>query len=152
MVSVVYTKLVCGRSHTALHAVGITFGQLIASSPAPYAAQVFRGTSLMSENTLLDLPTGVVTFHMDTTEPRVPAIAVASGAYIYIYKNLRPYFKFTLPTLDVNPSEFDLWTQVASHSVSRSGWGLFMEPRAFYYPNLKPCDSCSPSRAVTLSW
>ena len=75
--------------------------------------QVFRGTSLMSENTLLDLPTGVVTFHMDTTEPRVPAIAVASGAYIYIYKNLRPYFKFTLPTLEVNPSEFDLWTQVS---------------------------------------
>ncbi|XP_037076017.1 LOW QUALITY PROTEIN: Bardet-Biedl syndrome 1 protein homolog [Pollicipes pollicipes] len=79
--------------------------------------KVFRGTSLMSENTLLDLPTAVVAFHMDTTEPRVPAIAVASGAYIYIYKNLRPYFKFTLPTLEVNPSEFDLWTQARDDMI-----------------------------------
>ncbi|XP_076032639.1 Bardet-Biedl syndrome 1 isoform X2 [Oratosquilla oratoria] len=73
--------------------------------------KVYKGTTLMSENTLIDLPTGVVTFHMDTTEPRVPAVAVASGSYIYIYKNLRPYFKFTLPTLEVNPMEFDAWNQ-----------------------------------------
>ncbi|CAL4179432.1 unnamed protein product, partial [Meganyctiphanes norvegica] len=73
--------------------------------------KVYKGTSLMSENTLIDLPTGVITFHMDTTEPRVPAVAVASGSYIYIYKNLRPYFKFTLPTLEVNPMEFDAWNQ-----------------------------------------
>ncbi|KAG7165240.1 Bardet-Biedl syndrome 1-like [Homarus americanus] len=73
--------------------------------------KVYRGTSLMSENTLIDLPTGVITFHMDTTEPRVPAVAVASGSYIYIYKNLRPYFKFTLPTLEVNSTEFDAWSQ-----------------------------------------
>ncbi|KAK4326344.1 hypothetical protein Pmani_003138 [Petrolisthes manimaculis] len=73
--------------------------------------KVYKGTNLMSENTLIDLPTGVITFHMDTTEPRVPAVAVASGSYIYIYKNLRPYFKFTLPTLEVNPTEFDAWNQ-----------------------------------------
>ncbi|XP_050689408.1 Bardet-Biedl syndrome 1 protein homolog [Eriocheir sinensis] len=73
--------------------------------------KVYKGTNLMSENTLIDLPTGVITFHMDTTEPRVPAVAVASGSYIYIYKNLRPYFKFTLPTLEVNPTEFDAWSQ-----------------------------------------
>ncbi|KAK8384168.1 hypothetical protein O3P69_009121 [Scylla paramamosain] len=73
--------------------------------------KVYKGTNLMSENTLIDLPTGVITFHMDTTEPRVPAVAVASGSYIYIYKNLRPYFKFTLPTLEVNPAEFDAWGQ-----------------------------------------
>lgn len=40
------------------------------------------------------------------------AIAVASGPYVYVYKNLRPYFKFTLPTLEVNPIEQDLWNQV----------------------------------------
>ena len=40
------------------------------------------------------------------------AVAVASGSYIYIYKNLRPYFKFTLPTLEVNPVEYDAWNQV----------------------------------------
>ena len=40
----------------------------------------------MTENTIIDLPTGVVTFHIDNNEPRIPAIAVASGAHIYIYK------------------------------------------------------------------
>ena len=39
------------------------------------------------------------------------AIGVASGPYVYVYKNLRPYFKFTLPALDVNPVEQDLWIQ-----------------------------------------
>ena len=34
--------------------------------------QVFKGLSLMSENTLIDTPTGLVAFHMDATEPRVP--------------------------------------------------------------------------------
>ena len=30
------------------------------------------------------------------------AIAVASGPFIYIYKNLRPYFKFSLPLGEVS--------------------------------------------------
>lgn len=30
------------------------------------------GTSVMSENTIIDLPTGVVTFYMDVHEPRTP--------------------------------------------------------------------------------
>ena len=50
---------------------------------------------------MLDLPTGVVTFYMDTTDPRTPAVAVAAGPFVYVYKNLRPYFKFALPHLEV---------------------------------------------------
>uniref|UniRef100_A0A8C7SGJ2 BBSome complex member BBS1 n=1 Tax=Oncorhynchus mykiss TaxID=8022 RepID=A0A8C7SGJ2_ONCMY len=73
--------------------------------------KVYRGTGLMSENTLLDLPTGLVSFLMDQHEPRTPAIAVASGPFIYVYKNLRPYFKFTLPPLEVNALEQDVWNQ-----------------------------------------
>jgi len=38
---------------------------------------------------------------MDTTDPHTPAVAVASGSFVYVYKNLRPYFKFTLPNLEV---------------------------------------------------
>lgn len=67
--------------------------------------KVFQGTALLSESTLLDLPTGLVAFFMDLHEPRIPAVAVASGPCIYVYKNLRPYFKFTLPGLEVNPVE-----------------------------------------------
>ncbi|XP_032429730.1 BBSome complex member BBS1 isoform X2 [Xiphophorus hellerii] len=67
--------------------------------------KVYRGTALISENSLLDLPAGLVAFFMDLHEPRIPAVAVASGPCIYVYKNLRPYFKFTLPSLDINPLE-----------------------------------------------
>ncbi|XP_058477693.1 Bardet-Biedl syndrome 1 protein [Solea solea] len=73
--------------------------------------KVFRGTALLSESTLLDLPTGLVSFFMDLHEPRIPAIAVASGPCVYVYKNLRPYFKFTLPGLEVNALEQDVWQQ-----------------------------------------
>ena len=65
----------------------------------------------VSENTIIDLPTGVVAFHMDQTEPLIPAVAVASGSHIYIYKNMRPYFKFTLPTLEIHPNEKELWSR-----------------------------------------
>ncbi|CAG0887953.1 unnamed protein product, partial [Darwinula stevensoni] len=101
--------------------------------------KVYKGTALTADLTLLDLPTAIVAFHMNTSEPKLPglfacqpctsdasfmwlngaqqllfpsAIAVASGSYIYIYKNLKPYFKFTLPSLDVNSTEQDLWEQV----------------------------------------
>ena len=29
--------------------------------------RVYKGTQQVTENTIIDLPTGVVTFHMDTT-------------------------------------------------------------------------------------
>ncbi|XP_064407942.1 Bardet-Biedl syndrome 1 protein isoform X2 [Latimeria chalumnae] len=79
--------------------------------------KVYKGTNLLSENTLLDLPTGVAIFLMDQNEPLTPAIAVASGPYIYIYKNLRPYFKFTLPALEVNPLEQEVWSQVKEDKI-----------------------------------
>lgn len=79
--------------------------------------KVYRGTALMSESTLLDLPAGLVAFFMDLHEPRIPAVAVASGPCIYVYKNLRPYFKFTLPGLEVNTLEQDVWQQVKEGQI-----------------------------------
>ncbi|KAM6897060.1 BBSome complex member BBS1 [Xenentodon cancila] len=79
--------------------------------------KVYRGTALLSESALLDLPTGLVAFFMDLHEPRIPAVAVASGPCIYVYKNLRPYFKFTLPGLEVNALEQDVWQQVKEGQI-----------------------------------
>ena len=79
--------------------------------------KVYKGTNLMTESAIIDLPTAVCTFYMDTNEPRTPAIAVASGPFIYVYKNLRPYFKFTLPPLEVNPVELDLWNQAKDDKI-----------------------------------
>jgi Bardet-Biedl syndrome 1 protein len=79
--------------------------------------KVYKGTSLMSESTLMDVPTGIVTFHMDMNEPRVPAVAVASGPSIFVYKNMKPYFKFSLPSINMNPLEQDLWLEVRNKQM-----------------------------------
>ncbi|XP_051927659.1 Bardet-Biedl syndrome 1 protein [Hippocampus zosterae] len=81
------------------------------ASAASMKLKVYGGTALSSESILLDLPCGLVAFFMDLHEPRVPAVAVASGPCVYVYKNLRPYFKFTLPGLDVNTLEQDVWQE-----------------------------------------
>ncbi|XP_067130781.1 Bardet-Biedl syndrome 1 protein [Centruroides vittatus] len=73
--------------------------------------KVYKGTNLLSEHTIIDIPTGVVAFHMNTGDTKAPAIAVASGANIYVYKNMRPFYKFTLPTLEVSQAELDVWNQ-----------------------------------------
>uniref|UniRef100_A0A670YY80 Bardet-Biedl syndrome 1 n=1 Tax=Pseudonaja textilis TaxID=8673 RepID=A0A670YY80_PSETE len=79
--------------------------------------KVYQGTTLLSENTLPDLPTSVVSFLMELHEPCMPALAVASGPYIYVYKNLRPYFKFTLPLMEPNPMEKVVWDQAKEDKV-----------------------------------
>lgn len=89
----------------------------IGSGPYNMKLKVYKGTSLMSENALLDMPTGIAAFLMDQNEPRTPAVAVASGPFIYVYKNLRPYFKFTLPALEVNPLEKEVWDQAKEDKI-----------------------------------
>lgn len=80
--------------------------------------KVFQGVSLMHESSLQDLPNGVISFYMDTHEPRTPAIAACSGPFIYVYKNLRPYYKFSMPTLEINATEQELWAQVKDGKIN----------------------------------
>ncbi|XP_063002274.1 Bardet-Biedl syndrome 1 protein isoform X2 [Elgaria multicarinata webbii] len=79
--------------------------------------KVYQGMGLLSENALPDLPASVAAFLMEQHEPRMPAVAVASGPYIYVYKNLRPYFKFTLPLMEPNPTEKEVWEQAKEDKV-----------------------------------
>ena len=74
---------------------------------------------MLSESPLPALPAAAATFLMEQHEPRTPALALASGPCVYVYKNLRPYFKFTLPQLPPNPLEQDLWNQAKEVSDGR---------------------------------
>ncbi|XP_071446183.1 BBSome complex member BBS1 isoform X2 [Hetaerina americana] len=38
-------------------------------------------------------------------------IGVSSGPHVYIYKNLRPYFKFTVPSENADSTEAEVWGQ-----------------------------------------
>lgn len=42
--------------------------------------------------------------------PSAPSpTALRAGSHIYIYRNLRPYYKFVLPPENVNTEEQDIW-------------------------------------------
>lgn len=72
---------------------------------------MWKGTAKASEHALLDVPTAITSFNfvVEANGPCVPALAVAAGSHIYIYRNLRPYYKFVLPNEDVNNEELDIW-------------------------------------------
>uniref|UniRef100_A0A7N4NYR0 Bardet-Biedl syndrome 1 n=1 Tax=Sarcophilus harrisii TaxID=9305 RepID=A0A7N4NYR0_SARHA len=79
--------------------------------------KVLKGPSVLTESPLPTLPSAAAAFLMEPHEPRTPALALASGPCVYVYKNLRPYFKFSLPPLPPNPLEQDLWNQAKEMSL-----------------------------------
>lgn len=62
-----------------------------------WGMQVWKGTAKASEHALLDVPVAITSFITDTAAPRLPTLAVAAGAHVYMFRSLRPYFKFTVP-------------------------------------------------------
>lgn len=74
--------------------------------------------SLLSENVLLDTPVSICTFYPDAKKPSIPSVAVAAGSYVFIYRNLRPYYKFSLPTMPVSPKESDIWVGLSHENIS----------------------------------
>lgn len=53
-----------------------------------------------------------------TNGRRQPVVAVACEDSIFIYKNMRPFYKFTLPALPVNQEEAAAWELAMSGHVS----------------------------------
>mmetsp|Transcript_17510 Transcript_17510/g.47251 ORF Transcript_17510/g.47251 Transcript_17510/m.47251 type:complete len:581 (+) Transcript_17510:24-1766(+) len=74
--------------------------------------KVYRNTSLVSENVLLDTPVAMCVTYSDTARPRVPSVSVAAGPHVFIYRRLRPYYKFTLPPMAMAPSEAEVWAKL----------------------------------------
>lgn len=80
--------------------------------------RVYKGTQIAWESQLMDMPVAVEVFYSEQGKPAVPSLAVASGANLFIYKNAKPYFKFTLPNIDLSPDETSLWEALKTDSVS----------------------------------
>lgn len=79
---------------------------------------VYRGTSLQTQLALIDVPSATVSFYMDSGEAKqTPALAVGSGHFLYIYRNLKPFYKFQLPFLSTNQTELDAWSQVKEEKI-----------------------------------
>ena len=68
---------------------------------------------------MLDVPCAIASFYADAQSPRIPALAVAIGPNVFIYRNLRPYYKFTLPLDVVSEIEKTVWYVIAQALQSR---------------------------------
>ncbi|XP_011313154.1 Bardet-Biedl syndrome 1 protein [Fopius arisanus] len=71
--------------------------------------RVYKNGDPVTEHNIMESPCGVVGFYSENAEPRSAAVAVGAGSSIYIYKNMRPHFKYCLPYLDAHPKEREIW-------------------------------------------
>jgi Bardet-Biedl syndrome 1 protein len=76
-------------------------------------ATEFSGTTVISENVVLEEPVAVCSYYTDYKTPRRPVIAVGSGIHVFLYKNLQPYFKFTLPPVQLDVEEQEIWNKLS---------------------------------------
>jgi hypothetical protein len=81
--------------------------QLLDHVPCPL--QVWKGTQKASEVELQDVPVAVCALLLDSQGPKLPTVAVAAGSHIYMFQNLRPFYKFTLPAAGAHAAEESVW-------------------------------------------
>jgi len=74
--------------------------------------RIYKGTSIQWQQKLLDVPTAVQCVYHEVSQPPIPTVAIASGECIYIYRYLRPYLKFTMPQIELDPQEVDVWAEL----------------------------------------
>mmetsp|Transcript_17326 Transcript_17326/g.47071 ORF Transcript_17326/g.47071 Transcript_17326/m.47071 type:complete len:593 (-) Transcript_17326:94-1872(-) len=79
--------------------------------------RIYKGTTIQWEQKLLDAPCAVQCFYHEVASPPIPTLAVASGHQVFIYRYMRPYLKFTLPPIDIDPAELDVWKEVQKDAI-----------------------------------
>jgi Bardet-Biedl syndrome 1 protein len=70
---------------------------------------VFKGVQMISDHALLDVPVAIACYYPDNITPRCPTVGVAAGEHIFIYRNLRPHYRFTVPSVPVAQEETEIW-------------------------------------------
>ncbi|GAB0202044.1 Bardet-Biedl syndrome 1 protein [Grus japonensis] len=81
--------------------------KLLVGSPLPPGGprlSVIRGAGVVTTLTLPEAPAGLATFGSS---------AVAAGSALYVYRNLRPFYRYALPPHPPAPLERELWLQAA---------------------------------------
>ncbi|XP_052751876.1 Bardet-Biedl syndrome 1 protein isoform X3 [Galleria mellonella] len=67
----------------------------------------------VSDMVLPDLPLGVVGFYTNETVPRSqPVIGIAFSSCIHMYRNMKIFYKYYLPTVEFNTCEMEVWKQL----------------------------------------
>ncbi|KAL9904916.1 Bardet-Biedl syndrome 1 isoform 3-T5 [Glossina fuscipes fuscipes] len=75
--------------------------------------KVFRGLDLESEHELGGIPAAIESLYIDETESKTPILAVAIAESILFYRHMKPYFKYTLPELEILDAEREIWRRLS---------------------------------------
>ncbi|KAF5272140.1 hypothetical protein FQA39_LY01222 [Lamprigera yunnana] len=110
--------------------VDVKFGEEISAR-----LKVYKGTMLVSDQPLPDVPSALIGFYIDTVQPRVPVVGLSCGSNLLIYKNNKPFFKFTLPSLPVSALEEDVW-QKLNQNESESYKDILQDLEALPFTSL----------------
>mmetsp|Transcript_31269 Transcript_31269/g.57226 ORF Transcript_31269/g.57226 Transcript_31269/m.57226 type:complete len:599 (+) Transcript_31269:68-1864(+) len=79
--------------------------------------RIYKGTTIQWEQKLLDVPCAVQCFYHEVASPPIPTLAVASGHQVYIYRYMRPYLKFTLPPIEIDAVEQEIWEELRKDTL-----------------------------------
>lgn len=82
--------------------------------------KIYKGTSLAVEYAILDTPVAMCITYAESTLPRIPSVAVAAGSHVFIYRQLRPYRKWSCPFVDIASAEVEIWNKIKNENLSPS--------------------------------
>ena len=84
--------------------------------------RVYSGANRLHETMLLDTPSGLAVFRQ-TEEGKVPALAVACGEWLYVFKSMKPHMNFRVPATDAEEAEREAWAAARASEVGEAGVG-----------------------------
>ena len=80
---------------------------------------VYQNTQKSVESALLETPVAMCVTYTDSTS-HIPSLAVAAGSHVFIYRQLRPYRKWTCPPVEISASESGIWADLKSGAITHS--------------------------------
>ncbi|KPI85782.1 putative Bardet-Biedl syndrome 1 protein -like (BBS1-like protein 1) [Leptomonas seymouri] len=76
--------------------------------------KVFTNTSLQRELPLFGVPSAIASFYMSTSDAfNKPVIAVATGPYIFMYRNHKPLYRYMVPPIPIDAQESSIWKDLS---------------------------------------
>ncbi|KAH9601879.1 Bardet-Biedl syndrome 1 [Trypanosoma melophagium] len=81
--------------------------------------KVFGGTSMITQLRLPSVPSSLTTFYAESGEDvQLPVIAVACGPYIFMYRNMKPLYRFTVPSVELDEVDLAVWEALRDGTIS----------------------------------
>ncbi|XP_059061771.1 Bardet-Biedl syndrome 1 protein homolog [Achroia grisella] len=111
---IVLNTLPCDLTLVDLHndnEIKLLVGDLGKGEEGP-KLKVFKGTLQVSDMVLPDLPLGLVGFYTSESARSQPTIAIAFSSCIHMYRNMKMFYKYYLPTVELSTCEMEVWRQL----------------------------------------